>query len=249
MPVLVTGATGVVGRALIPRLVSAGGQVRIYVRRDAPEYRSVGVKVAVGEADDEGRLESALEQVHTIVHLVGGPAPERGVDIDWLNVTTTRVALRAAENAEVRRFLFLSHIGADPMSDHPYLAAKGRAEEAIQDRERDYVIFRCAPIVGTGSVLMTALRDGLRGLARLNPTDVADVAEALVASDTRDADIRGVWELGGAESFTLDELAQRTGRTGPLTRLFARPRRALVELYSRDLIADGAPARSQFGLR
>ncbi|MFY9588508.1 MAG: NAD(P)H-binding protein, partial [Actinomycetota bacterium] len=73
MPVLVTGATGVVGRVLIPKLVASGGQVRVYVRRDVPEYRSMGVHVAVGEADHEGRLESALEQVHTLVHLIGGP--------------------------------------------------------------------------------------------------------------------------------------------------------------------------------
>ncbi|HJR18723.1 MAG TPA: NmrA family NAD(P)-binding protein, partial [Actinomycetota bacterium] len=63
MPVLVTGATGCVGRALIPKLVDSGGQVRVYVRRDVPEYRALGVKVAIGEADHEGRLESALEQV------------------------------------------------------------------------------------------------------------------------------------------------------------------------------------------
>src|SRR2546426_689845 len=112
MPVLVTGATGCVGRTLVPALVDAGGQVRVYVRRDVPEYRALGVKVAIGDADHEGRLESALEQVHTIVHLVGGPMPERGVSVEWLNLETATVALRAARNAEVRRFLFLSPIGA-----------------------------------------------------------------------------------------------------------------------------------------
>ena len=132
MPVLVTGATGVVGRALVPRLVQAGGQVRVYVRRDVPDYRRLGVKVAVGDADHEGRLESALEQVHTVVHLVGGPAPERGVTVAWLNVDTTEVALRAAGNAGVRRFLFLSHVGASPERDQPYLAAKAAAEEAVR---------------------------------------------------------------------------------------------------------------------
>src|ERR671919_1154539 len=101
MPVLVTGATGVVGRALVPRLVESGGEVRVYVRRDVPEYRALGVKVAIGEADHEGRLESALEQVHTLVHLVGGPLPDPGVTVRWLNLETTEVALRAAENAEV----------------------------------------------------------------------------------------------------------------------------------------------------
>src|SRR5919108_2662679 len=105
MPVLVTGATGCVGRVLVPKLVESGGQVRVYVRRDAPEYRSLGVHVAVGEADHEGRIESALEQVHTLVHLVGGPLPDRGISMEWLNLETSQVAMRAAGNAEVRRVL------------------------------------------------------------------------------------------------------------------------------------------------
>src|SRR5437867_1192516 len=160
MPVLVTGATGCVGRALIPRLVDAGGQVRVYVRRDVPEYRSLGVKVAMGDADHEGRLESALEQVHTLVHLVGGPLPEPGVTAGWLNLETTQVALRAAENAEVRRVLFLSPLGADPSSDNPYLAAKGAAEKAIAASKLEFSIFRCAPILGEGSALSTLLARG-----------------------------------------------------------------------------------------
>src|SRR5437773_11292492 len=106
MPVLVTGATGCIGRALVPRLIETGGQVRVYIRRDEPSYRSRGVKVAIGDADHEGRLESALEQVHTLVHLVGGPLPDRGVTVEWLNLDTIQVALRAAVNAEVRRVLF-----------------------------------------------------------------------------------------------------------------------------------------------
>src|SRR5919108_5569160 len=133
MPVLVTGATGCVGRVLVPKLVESGGQVRAYVRRDVPEYRRLGVHVAVGEADHEGRLESALEQVHTLVHLIGGPVPDRGLTVEWLNYDTTVVALRAADNAEVTRVIFLSPIGADPASDDPYLAAKGAAVEAVRE--------------------------------------------------------------------------------------------------------------------
>src|SRR5207245_8883525 len=97
-----------VGRAVVPRLVELGGQVRAFVRRDDEALRRLGVHVAVGEADDEGRLESALEQVHTLVHLIGGALPARGVTYDWLNRRTTEVALRAATNDGVRRFVTLS---------------------------------------------------------------------------------------------------------------------------------------------
>jgi len=252
MPVLVTGATGCVGRALIPKLVEAGGQVRVYVRRDVPEYRALGVKVAIGDADHEGRLESALEQVHTLVHLVGGPLPERGVTTEWLNLETTQVALRAAENAEVRRVLFLSPLGAGLSSDNAYLEAKGRAEEAITNAPLEYAIFRCAPVLGDASALASFLARGVpqqaRG-ARLNPIMVSDVADALVAADTRDAGVRGFWELGGPDILTFAELAARVGARPGLKGVFSGPPRALTELYARDAVADASAAVEQFALR
>ena len=252
MPVLVTGATGCVGRALVPRLLEAGGQVRVYVRRDVPEYRSLGVKVAIGDADHEGRLESALEQVHTLVHLVGGPLPERGVTPEWLNLETTEVALRAAENAEVRRVLFLSPMGADPASDNAYLAAKGRAEQAIEASRLEYAIFRTAPILSEGSALSTLLARGAPSRirsAKLNAIRLSNVADALLAADTRDAELRGTWELGGPEVFTLEQLAERAGAPTGLGRVLSGAPRELVDLYSRDAVADGTRATAQFGLK
>jgi NADH dehydrogenase len=249
MPVLVTGATGCVGRALIPMLVDAGGQVRVYVRRDVPEYRELGVKVAIGEADHEGRLESALEQVHTLVHLIGGPLPDGDATVEWLNLDTTEVALRAAENAEVRRLLFLSPLGADPVSEHPYLAAKGRAEDAILGSKLEHAIFRCAPILGPGSALSLALERGLSSSVRMNPIAVGDVAAMLVSADTRDAGLRGVWELGGPEVLAVAELSAILGlRGGGLGRALRGVPKELSALFGRDQVADPSEAVAQFGL-
>ena len=247
MPVLVTGATGCIGRELIPRLLGSGGQVRVYVRRDVPELRSLGVKVAVGDADHEGRLESALEQVHTLIHLIGGPVPDKDVTVDWLNLDSTKVALRAAENAEVRRVLFLSPLGADAGSDNEYLAAKGRAEEAIEASKLEYAIFRCAPVVGEGSALSALVSRGAPARVRatkITPIAAADVADALLAADARDTGVRGRWELGGPDIVTIEELG---GASKP--GLISRPPRELVDLYARDSIADAQEAIAAFGLR
>jgi uncharacterized protein YbjT (DUF2867 family) len=63
MPVLITGATGMVGRALASRLLAEGGQVRAYVRREDPSLRAAGVHLAIGQACDVPKLESALTSV------------------------------------------------------------------------------------------------------------------------------------------------------------------------------------------
>ena len=249
MPVLVTGATGCIGRALVPALVKTGGQVRVYVRREAPEYRAMGVKVAMGDADHEGRIESALEQVHTLVHLVGGPLVEGLTTIEWLNIETTRVALRAAENAGVRRVIFVSHLGANEWSDHLYLVTKARAEEAVRNAPMEHVILRCAPVIGEGSVFSGFIESGVvRGAHRLAPLAVADVAAAVVAADTREAELRGTWELCGPDLLTLDELAHGASPRRGFGRIFSGPPKALTSLYSRDFVADATDAVRQFGL-
>src|SRR6266571_4122643 len=116
MPVLVTGATGLVGRALVRELLHEGAQVRAFVRRDDAELRASGAHLAIGAADDVPRLESALTGVHTIVHLIGGIWPEQGATYDLLNRDSTEAAVIASNSAGVPRFIFLSFVGADPGS-------------------------------------------------------------------------------------------------------------------------------------
>lgn len=259
MPVLVTGATGFIGRALVPRLVAEGGQVRAYVRRDAPDLRALGCKVAVGEADDEGRLESALEQVHTLVHLVGSLLPERGVTYDWLNRETTEVAVRAARNAGVRRVVCLSFPGADPSSPNDYLAAKGRAEQAVRESGLEHVIFRCSPVVGPGDLLARYLGRFRRaplvpvpgsGRQRLNPVAVGDVGEALARADARGTELRDTWDLGGPDVVTFDELVDLAIGRKRKVHLRRPPglSAVLAEVYGGDAMADPARAVARFGL-
>src|SRR5436305_9639110 len=146
MPVLVTGATGLVGRALVAQLLAEGAQVRAYVRRDDAALRGAGTHVAIGAVDDVPRLESALTRAHTIVQLVGGVWPEPGMSYDLLNRDSTEAAVIAAHAADVKRFIFLSFVGADPASSNEFLAAKGRAEQHILSSPMERVILRCAPV-------------------------------------------------------------------------------------------------------
>src|SRR5213082_2166733 len=146
MPVLVTGATGLVGRALVAQLLSEGAPVRAYVRRDDAALRAAGAHIAIGAADDVPKLESALTRAHTIVHLIGGTWPEPGMSYDLLNRDSTEAAVIAAHAADVKRFIFLSFVGADPASPNEFLASKGRAEEHILSSSFEHAIVRCAPI-------------------------------------------------------------------------------------------------------
>ncbi len=106
MPVLITGPCSTLGLEVARVLVATGGEVRAFCDRDAfvADLRQLGVFCAVGSLLDEGHLETAMEQVHTVVHLPIGPlAPDAE---GMLDEAATVVA--AAVGAQVRRIVCLS---------------------------------------------------------------------------------------------------------------------------------------------
>jgi len=252
MPVLVTGATGLVGRALVSALLDEGAQVRAYMRREDQALRSAGAHIAIGVADDVPRLESALTRAHTIVHLIGGVWPSADESYDLLNRDSTEAAAIAAHAADVKRFIFLSFVGADPASSNEFLAAKGRAEEHITSYPFEHAILRLAPIwEGLGTTLRRLGRDrgaGVpgRGSQLVNPLSLADVVAAILAADAREAEVRGVWELGGPETVTLSEAAARALPGERVVR--ARGPKPLLQVYAADMVAERAAAIEQLGL-
>jgi uncharacterized protein YbjT (DUF2867 family) len=181
MPVLVTAAHQPLARRLAARLLEEGGEVRVYTSGEVASLRAAGAFVATGTRDDEGRLEAALAQVHTVVHVGGGiatPDPEQ-------LVRDARVLARAATGAEVRRVVMLSLPGADPDAEDPLRAAKGRVEAVLAAIPCPTITLR------VGLVDTPLLRDALitSGLepdlldTEVAPVRAADVAELVVAFD------------------------------------------------------------------
>ena len=253
MPVLVTGATGLVGRALVAKLLSEGAQVRAYVRRDDAALRAAGAHVAIGAMDDVPKLESALTRAHTIVHLIGGVWPEPGVSYDLLNRDSTEAAVIAAHAADVKRFIFLSFVGADPASSNEFLTAKGRAEQHITSSPMEYAILRLPPILeGLGPMLQRLGRGrgaGVpgKGTQRVNPILLADVIAAIVAADAREAAVKGTWDLGGSETMTMTDFAERALPGSRVVRVTRLAPKALAQLYASDMVADSSSASAPFG--
>lgn len=273
MPVVVTGASGLVGRALVPRLLGAGSEVRAMVRRQgaAEPLRAAGSKVAVGNASDPEILAAVLRDAHTVCHLVGGlDLPDTAYE--ETNLGSTLATLRAARDAEVVRFLFLSYPGADPAESNQYLRAKGMAEEAIRESGLEYVIVRSTHVLGPGSSWLEgmAAAAGRRpvatvvgsGTQRLAPVFVEDVATVLTAGDNRAAAVRGTFGLQGPDVVTADDftdlLAARRRRKVHLSpeaaargsRLLGRPAsQAMFEILAADSVADAPDAAAEFGVK
>ncbi len=228
---MVVGAETGLGRAVVRTLRRRGGEVRAYLDAevagdsDAAELRALGCKVALGEVDDEGRLETALEQVHTVVHCWGGPLTAPDGELDGV-----AGVLSAAIGARCRRFVWASHLGADDPGDDAYLRACADVEELLAGSDLESVVVRRALTYGQGDALTELLAGGAAAGARPDavhaPLALGDLAGALAAADAMPrggaSGLSVVLSLAGPVRTTLaavaDGLSAAGGprRTGPL---------------------------------
>ena len=119
MKVLVTGASGNLGSAVLPRLVKDGHDVRPMSRRARPGW--VAADLATGEG-----VREAVRGVDAIVHLASSPTKTRNTDVEG-----TRRLVAAAKAAGVRHLLFVSIVGIDRVP-LPYYKLKAETEAVIR---------------------------------------------------------------------------------------------------------------------
>ncbi|MGE5227802.1 MAG: SDR family oxidoreductase [Planctomycetaceae bacterium] len=216
MTVLVTGASGVVGRAVVKALL-AHDEVRAQVRRpeSAEPLRALGAKVAVRSAGTSEALDELLPRCHTLVHLIGGVCQPDPDELFHANHGSVLSALEAAKEAGTRRFVLLSVPGADPEAAHPFLRAKGLAEEAVRESGLEHAIVRATHVYGLGGLWFTAAVEGaLRdppfvcgpGTQELAPLFAEDLGAVVAAVDDRAAEVAGTWALEGPDVVSADGL-------------------------------------------
>ncbi len=220
--ILVTGATGFVGRALLPQLVEGGHEVRCLLRpsRQSPRLpKGVSVQVSIASLDDERALRAAMAGVDTVVHLVGAEWRGTVAEVLAVDTTGTRLVVEAAKNAKVRRFVYLSHLGSDRASAYPVLKAKGIAEEFVRQSGLPYTIFRSAMLFGPDDVFVNVLAGLIKlmpgfflmpgdGRTALQPLWVQDLATCVEWSLADDSFLNRVISLGGPEFISLRTMAE-----------------------------------------
>jgi uncharacterized protein YbjT (DUF2867 family) len=216
MTVMVTGASGPIGHALIPLLVR-NDEVRAAVRRtDAAEpLRSLGAKVTIGRTDDADALADVLRGVYSLIHLVGGPNHPDADSVMDANHGSVIRSLGAAKVAGVQRFVLVSVPGASPDAGDVFLRAKGLAEEAVIHSGLEHAVIRCTHVCGIGSFWLAATVAGATatspfvpgsGDQALAPIAVEDVAATVAAADDRSGELAGTWALEGPDVVQADDL-------------------------------------------
>jgi len=198
-------------------------EVRATVRRpEAGEgLRLLGAKVAVRPVEEPDELIEILPRVQTIVHLVGGVNQPSDGEILAANYGSTIAAVAAAKEGRVRRLILLSVPGASIDHPHPFLRAKGLAEEAVVNSGLEHAVLRSSHAYGLGGLWFASTVMGAEhgfvvgnGKQRVAPVLADDVARVVAAIDDRRDPIEGVWNLSGSEELTADEVFEIVGEGG-----------------------------------
>jgi NADH dehydrogenase len=220
--ILVTGATGFIGRVLVRQLTETGQQVRVLLRpspRSPRLPKGVPVEVAVVALNDERGLRAALRGVDHIYHLASAAAQGRDGNLFTTDIEGTRTLAQVAASAEIDRFFFLSHIGADRASAFPVHKSKGIAEEHIRKSGVRHTIIRTSIVFGPEDGFTTALADILRvapgilpipgdGRTLLQPLWVEDLVTCLIWALQNPDTVNQTYEIGGGEYFTLRQIME-----------------------------------------
>jgi len=236
--VVIFGGTGFLGRRLVRILAAEGAAVRVAVRHppqdetilaDAAHERVAFVRADVG---DQASVAAAVAGADAVVNAVSLYAEKGGLTFAAVHERGAETVARESAAAGVARFVLVSGIGADPASPYPYIRARGRGEQMVQQAFPAATIVRPSAMFGPGDALFAGLADIARlvpvlpligGLTRLQPVYVEDVAAAIARILAGPGTAGCIYELGGPAVYTLREL------TGMMLRFSGR-RRPLVPM-------------------
>lgn len=234
--IAVIGGTGFVGGAIVAELVRRGEQVIIISHGGTGSRKVAGQTIEVRRADvaDRASLVAALKGVDCVVgaaQFKGFPNqnPGKGLTFEAVDHQGTVNAVAAAVANGVKKYVYISGAGAAPNADTVWFRAKWGAETAIRDSGLAYTIVRPSWVFGPGDNALNKYVAFVKsplpvvpvignGKQRLMPVFVDDVAR--VAADGAAGLLEGVFEIGGPELLTMDQVIRTVeavlGKTKPL---------------------------------
>jgi uncharacterized protein YbjT (DUF2867 family) len=223
--VLVVGATGFVGPAVANAIVDAGHNVRV-VERKPGAWKEAGIRcqeAVQGDVTDPDSLRRAVADREVVVHLVairqGRPEQFQRIMIDG-----TRNLLAAAKDADIRRFVLMSALGTSEETKDlvPYFNAKWTEEQDVQASGLQHVIFRPSFIFGRDGGILPTFRKLAKltpvtpiigkGTQRIQPIWIDDVAAYFAQAVDKPHASNRLFELGGPDKVTWNELWERLKR-------------------------------------
>ncbi len=216
--ILVTGATGFIGRQLVPALIEKGHEVRAMTRR--PEaYDGPGDPVGA-DVNDPDSLTGALEGVDAAYYLVHSLDD---ADFERKDAEAARAFAKAAADQGVRQIIYMGGLGDDgELSAH--LRSRRQVEGLLAETGVPVTVLRAAIVVGAGGISWEITRQLVKNLPAMvvpkwattmtQPIALDDVVRYLVGVLGQDAALGQTYEIGGPDRLTYVDMLRMAAAEG-----------------------------------
>lgn len=225
MNVIVAGGAGLLGREITRSLLDAGHQVTVISRNlptaDPLDPRARWARADVTDADSLVPVLAGADAVVDAVQFPNSPIenPRKGYTFELVDYGGTRNLVQAAARAGVGQFIGLSGVGAAEDAAYHWLRFKWLEEQAIAASGVPYTILRPSWIYGPRDVSLNRFLGFARflpfvpvvgnGKTRINPLFIGDLATHVTAAVSAPHTRGRVFEIGGPEVMTMDEVIRK----------------------------------------
>jgi NADH dehydrogenase len=229
--VTVFGGTGFLGRRVVRHLRTGGFSVRIASRhpeRGEPlfDYNDPLLQSVTVDLRDERSIADALDGTYGAVNAVSLYVEHGQETFHSLHVESARRVATVARRARVERLAHVSGIGSDSASPFLYIRKRGEGELAVREVLSEAILIRPAVMFGPDDAFLTTILKLLRqfpiypmfgrGLTRLQPANVDDVAEAITRALQRTETNAITYECSGPRTYTYKEFLRTIAREADL---------------------------------
>lgn len=249
--ILVVGGTGFVGAGIVRELARRGKPLAVLSRnpeRHRDRFPGLNVELRRGDVTDPSSLPPALVGVEAVIACQQFPNspienPRKGHTFEKVDAEGTENLVRAAKEAGVRRFVYISGVGAAPDGRYHWFRAKWRAETAVRDSGITYTIIRPSWVFGPGDVALNRFLAISRFLPfvplignpakqRLQPVFIDDVARAVAESLENPAADNKTFEIGGPEALTMAQIVRAAMEVAGRRRFFLAVPKPVMKLLA-----------------
>ena len=218
MTILVAGGTGFIGSNIVKELVKRNHKVKALVHTGAnlSRLKNLNLEYANGDITDINSLDKPFTDVKIVYNVVGIIQETKRANFDSIHVLGTKNLVEMSNKVGVEYFVHISSLGTRPNAVSRYHQSKWKAEQSVVSSGIPYTIFRPSVVFGPDDEFINMLARMIQympitplidsGGAKMQPVYVGDLAKCVVDCLNNPQAKNKIFEIGGPERFTMEEI-------------------------------------------